>query len=51
MKYKDLIMIFMALLFFFSLGFTVGVNSFYWFIPVLILVFILVLYYKLWIEK
>jgi len=51
MKYRDLIIIFMIILFFLSLGFSLGVNPFYWFIPVILFVMIIFFYYKLWIEK
>jgi len=51
MKYRDLITIFLFLVFILSLAFALGVDTFYWFIPVILFVVLVFSYYKLYIEK
>ena len=51
MKYKDVLMFLIVIIFILSLGYTLGVNNSIWFIPVILFIIILFLYYKLWIEK
>jgi len=51
MKYRDAIAFFMSLAFILSLAYTLGVNSSYWFIPVILFVLLVFMVYKLWIEK
>ena len=51
MKYRDLITVFLFLLFFLSLAYTLGVNNNLWFLPVILFVVSIFIFYKLWIEK
>jgi len=51
MKYRDLITIFLFLVFILSLAFTLGVNNSLWFIPVVLFIVLIFSYYKLYIEK
>ncbi len=51
MKYRDIITLFLSLIFFLSLGYAVGVDNRVWFIPVILLIVLLFFVYKLWFEK
>jgi len=51
MKYRDLITIFMAIVFFLSFAYVIAVDSSFWFVSVIIFVLLVFFYYKLWIEK
>jgi hypothetical protein len=51
MKYRDVVMFFISIAFILSLAYTLGVNSSYWYIPVILLIITIILFYKLWIEK
>jgi len=51
MKYGDLITVLLAVVFFLSLGYTIGVNSGIWIIPVIFLILLVIFVYKIWIEK
>jgi hypothetical protein len=51
MKYRDVIMFFVSIAFILSLAFTIGVNSSFWYITVILLLLTLITFYKLWIEK
>jgi len=48
MKYRDLITIFVSILFLLSIGYTLGVNTSVWFLLVILFVVLVVIYYKLW---
>jgi len=48
MKYRDLITIFVSIIFLLSIGYTLGVDNFFWFLPVILFVALVVIYYKLW---
>ena len=50
MKYRDLITIFVSILFISSVGFAIGVakSTLFWSIPVILLAALVVIYYKLW---
>gem|GEM_PF-2017116 len=48
MKYRDLITIFVSILFLLSIGYTLGVNTSVWFLPVILFAVLVVIYYKLW---
>jgi hypothetical protein len=51
MKYRDVLILFFALLFILSLAYTIGVDKSIWFIPVILFISIILIFYKLWIEK
>jgi len=51
MKYRDLILVFLSIIFFLSLGYSVGVDLNYWFLPVFVFIILVITIYKLWIEK
>jgi hypothetical protein len=51
MKYRDVLMVFLSIFFICSLAYVLGVDLFFWFIPVILFVLIIYIYYKLWIEK
>jgi len=51
MKYRDVVMFFISIAFLVSLAYTLGVNSSYWYITLILLILTIVLFYKLWIEK
>lgn len=51
MKYRDVITFFVALGFILSLAYYFGVDSSIWYIPVILFVFLVIIVYKLWIEK
>ena len=51
MKYRDLIMFFVSIAFLLSLAFTLGVNNSFWYITVILFIFTILTFYKLWIEK
>ncbi len=51
MKYKDVLMFFVGIGFISSFGYAIGVDTFFWFIPVTLFVLMLYLYYALWIQK
>ncbi len=50
MKYRDLITIFVSIIFMLSVGYALGVAESIWFwsLPVVLLVSLIVIYYKLW---
>ena len=51
MKYRDVLTFFLALIFILSLAYTLGVNLSLWFIPLNLFVLLVIIIYKLWIEK
>jgi len=51
MKYKDVLMLFTFIAFILSLAYSLGVDMNIIFIPIILFVIILIIYYKLWIEK
>jgi len=50
MKYRDLITIFVSILFISSVGYAIGVAdlTIFWFIPGILFGFLVIIYYKLW---
>jgi len=48
MKYRDLITIFVSILFISSVGYAIGVEPSVWFLPVILFVTLVVIYLKLW---
>ena len=48
MKYKDLITLFTFIGFILSIGYTLGVNNFFWFVPIILFVVLIFIYYYLW---
>ena len=50
MKYRDVITFFISISFFLSLIFTLGVDSNFWYIPLLLFIILLIVLYKLWFE-
>jgi len=50
MKYRDIITLFVAIFFILSLAY-LGVDTSVWFIPVILFILLIVIVYKLWIEK
>lgn len=50
MKYRDLITIFVSILFISSVGYAIGVadSTLFWSIPAILLAALVVIYYKLW---
>ena len=48
MKYRDLITIFVIIILFLSIGFTLGVEISYWPLPIGVFAFLILIYYKLW---
>ena len=51
MKYRDIIALFMAPAFILTLAYVIGVNTSLWFIPTILLLLLIIIIYKLWIEK
>ena len=51
MKYRDLIIIFLFIVFILSLAFTLGVNNSVWYISVILFVVLVYTFYKLDLEK
>jgi len=51
MKYRDIITLFVSLAFILSLAYTIGVDLSLWFIPIILFVLLVIIVYKLWIEK
>lgn len=51
MKYRDVITVFLGILFFLSLAFTLGVEKLFWPITVILFAVFVIVVYKLWIEK
>jgi hypothetical protein len=51
MKYRDLIVLVVGILLILSLAYTVGVETKFWYLPILLFAFLLIIYYKLWYEK
>lgn len=51
MKYRDLILLFVGIIFFLTLAYTLGVDQSLWYVPVLVFIALIVVVYKLWIEK
>jgi hypothetical protein len=50
MKYRDVITFFISIFFILSLIYTLGVDSSIWYIPIILFVILLIVFYKLWIE-
>ncbi len=51
MKYRDIILLFLAIGFILSIGYVLGVNSSHWLFPVILFALLVIVVYKLWIEK
>jgi hypothetical protein len=51
MKYRDIVTLFVAIFFFSSLAYTIGVSFNVWPITVILFVALVFIVYKLWIEK
>lgn len=51
MKYRDLIIIFLFIVFILSLAFALGVNTSIWYVPIILFAVLIYSYYKLYIEK
>jgi len=51
MKYRDIITVFLTLIFFLSLAYTLGVDSSFWIMPLILFIVLVIITYKLWIEK
>jgi hypothetical protein len=51
MKYRDIITLFVAIFFFLSLTYTVGVSPSIWPVTVILFISLVFIVYKLWIEK
>ncbi len=51
MKYRDLITIFLIILFFLTLAYAIGVDMDMWYLPIISFVLLVFFVYKLWIEK
>jgi hypothetical protein len=51
MKYRDLVTLFVAIFFFLSLAYTVGVSFNVWPVAVILFISLVFIVYKLWIEK
>ena len=51
MKYRDLITLFVSLSFVLSLAYVAGVAPSLWFVPVIFLVVLVLVVWKLWLEK
>jgi len=51
MKYKEVLILFLSLIFILSLAYTLGVNLSFWVIPAILFLFLMYTYYKLYIEK
>jgi len=51
MKYGDLLLVFIAVILLLTVGFTVGVNQSIWYLPLVIFIVLIYLYYELKIKK
>jgi len=51
MKYRDLLTIFLTIIFILTLAYIIGVDKSLWFIPVILFFVLFLIFYKLWIEK
>jgi len=51
MKYGDMLLVFLGILFFLTLGFTFGVNRSFWFVPLIIFASFSYFFYTLKIKK
>jgi hypothetical protein len=51
MKYKDVIIVFLSLIFILSLAYSLGVNLSFWILPAVFFLSLIYSYYKLYIEK
>jgi len=51
MKYRDLITVFLLIVFVLALAYTVGVDTSVWYLPVISFIVLVFFVYKLWIEK
>jgi hypothetical protein len=51
MKYRDLIIIFLSIIFVLSLAFTISVNQNYWFLPLVLFIVIIVFFYEIWVKN
>ena len=51
MKYRDLITVFLVIVIILLFAFVIGVEPSLWYIPALVFLVTLFIFYKLWIEK
>ena len=51
MKYRDVITLFIGVIFILTLGYAISVNTSLWFIPTILFVLLIIIVYKLWIEE
>jgi len=51
MKYRDLILLFVSIVFILTLAYALGVNNNLWFIPAAIFILLILTVYGLWIKK
>ncbi len=51
MKYRDLITLFVSLSFVLALAYVLGVDRSLWFVPIIFLVVLVLVVWKLWLEK
>jgi len=51
MKYRDLITIFMVIIFILSFAYVIAVDSSIWFISIILFFLLIFITFKLWIEK
>ena len=51
MKYRDIILLFISIVFILSIGFVFGVNFSYWPLSLILFIVLIVVVYKLWIEE
>ena len=49
MKYRDIITLFVSILFILSLAYSIGVDNSVWFLPVLLFVTLVIVIYELWL--
>ena len=49
MKYRDIITLFVLLVFILSFAYSLGVDNSLWFLPVILFVTLIIIVYKLWI--
>ena len=49
MKYRDIITLFVLLVFILSFAYSLGVDNSLWFLPVILIVTLIIIVYKLWI--
>jgi len=51
MKYRDLITIFIAIIFILSLAYVIAVDTSLWYVSIIVFIIFIYFSYKLWIEK